>query len=189
MKLVNRIRRNVLKGGLAAGSVFLPQPYAWVWAQSEGAIKLLKAPKMALVIGNGKYKDAPELKNPPNDAKGIGEALKASGFEVTMKIDTRREEMLAAIRDYVHAMELKKHVGLFYFAGHGVQLAWRNYLLPVYAVIRRIEDVANQSIDIAQLMEGLTRAANPMNLIILDACRQNPFARDFLVEQKGLSQM
>src|SRR5258706_992659 len=189
MKLVNRIRRNVLKGGLAAGSLFLPQPYAWVWAQSEGAIKLLKAPKMALVIGNGKYKDAPELKNPPNDAKGIGEALKASGFDVTMKIDTRREKMLAAIRDYVHAMELKKHVGLFYFAGHGVQLAWRNYLLPVDAVIDKIDDVAKQSIDIARLLEGLTKATNPMNVIILDACRENPFGNLKGVDHKGLSQM
>src|SRR5258706_9377386 len=183
-------RRRILKAGLGAGALFLPVPFAWVWSQqSDGALKLLRAPKVALVIGNGKYKDAPALKNAPNDASAIGASLKASGFEVNLRIDTGREQMLEAIRAYVHLMEQKKHVGLFYFAGHGVQLDWRNYLLPVDAVIRRIEDVANQSIDIAQLMEGLTRAANPMNLIILDACRQNPFARDFLVEQKGLSQM
>jgi hypothetical protein len=160
-----------------------------VWAQSEGALKLLRTPKVALVLGNSKYKDAPELKNPANDARAIGEALKGSGFATTVKLDTGREEMLAAIRDYVHAMESRKSVGLFYFAGHGVQLAWRNYLLPVDAVIDKIEDVAKQSIDIARLMEGLTRAANPMNVIILDACRENPFGKDFRVEQKGLSQM
>ena len=72
-------RRDALKAGLAASSLFLPLPYAWVWAQSEGAVKLLKAPKLALVVGNGKYKDAPELKNAPNDAKAIAETLKASG--------------------------------------------------------------------------------------------------------------
>ena len=182
-------RRKILRAGLATGALFLPVPYAWVWAQSEGAMKLLRAPKLALVVGNSKYKNVRELKNPANDAKAIAETLKGAGFVVTTKLDTGREEMLEAIRVYLHVIEQKKHIGLFYFAGHGVQLAWRNYLLPVDAVIRRIEDVAKQSIDIAQLMEGLTRAANPMNVIILDACRDNPFGEDSRVEQKGLSQM
>ena len=183
-------RRKLLKVGLGAGALFLPVPFAWVWSQqSDGALKLLRAPKVALVIGNGKYKDAPELKNAPNDAKAIGAALKASGFEVTMKLDTGRAELIDAIRAYVHLMEQKKHVGLFYFAGHGVQLEWRNYLLPIDAVIDKIEDVAKQSVDIARLMEGLTKAANPMNVIILDACRENPFGTAKPVAQKGLSQM
>jgi uncharacterized caspase-like protein len=183
-------RREFLRAGLGAGSLFLPLPYAWVWAQqSDGALKLLRAPKQALVIGNGKYKNVPELTNPSNDARAVGEALKATGFEVTMKIDAGREEMLKAIRAYVQLMEQKKHVGLFYFAGHGLQFAWRNYLLPVDAVIKKIDDVAGQSVDIARLMEGLTKASNPMNVIILDACRDNPFGRNLRVDQKGLSQM
>ena len=182
-------RRTFLKSSLAAGSLFLPHPWAWIWAQSEGTVKLLKAPKVALVVGNGKYKDAPELKNPPNDAKAMGAALKGAGFEVTMKLDTGREELVSAIREYVHAMEQRKAVGLFYFAGHGVQLAWRNYMLPVDAVIDKIEDMGKQSVDIERLMEGLTKAQNPMNVIILDACRENPFGKDFRVEHKGLSQM
>ena len=182
-------RRRILRAGLASGALFLPVPYAWVWAQSEGAMRLLRAPKLALVVGNSTYKNVPELKNPANDAKAIAGTLKGAGFEVTMKLDTTREEMLGAIRAYLHLIGQKKHIGLFYFAGHGVQLAWRNYLLPVDAVIRSIEDVAKQGIDIAQLMEGLTRAANPMNVIILDACRENPFGKDVRVEQKGLSQM
>jgi len=186
---MEKTRRELLKTGAAAGALFLPTPYAWVWAESEGALQLLKAPKLALVVGNGKYKDAPELKNPPNDAKAIGEALKASGFQVTMKLDTGREELVAAIRDYVHAVERTKCVGLFYFAGHGVQLAWRNYMLPIDAVIDKIDDMAKQSVDIERLMEGLSKAQNPMNVIILDACRENPFGRDFRVEHKGLSQM
>jgi|CXWL01.1.fsa_nt_gi uncharacterized caspase-like protein len=182
-------RRGVLKAGLATGSLFLPAPYAWVWAQSDGALKLLRAPKVALVIGNGKYKDAPELKNAPNDAKAVSEVLKVSGFAVTMHLDTGREALVGAIRDYVNAMAQKKAVGLFYFAGHGVQLEWRNYMLPVDAVIDKVEDVAKQSVDIARLMEGLTKAANPMNMIILDACRENPFGTAKPVAQKGLSQM
>jgi hypothetical protein len=182
-------RRKVLRSGLVVGSLFLPQPFAWVWAQTEGTVRLLKAPKVALVIGNGKYKDAPELRNPPNDARAIGDALKNAGFAVTMKLDTGREDLVGAIRDYVHTMEQRKCVGLFYFAGHGVQLAWRNYMLPIDAVIDKIEDMGKQSVDIERLMEGLAKAANPMNVIILDACRENPFGKDFRVERKGLSQM
>jgi hypothetical protein len=182
-------RRRVLKAGAVAGSLFLPLPYAWVWAQSEGTLKLLKAPKVALVVGNGKYKDAPELKNAPNDAKGMSEALRASGFAVSTLVDTGRGALIQAIRDYVNGMEKQKAVGLFYFAGHGVQLDWRNYMLPIDAVIDKVEDVAKQSVDVARLMEGLTKAANPMNVIILDACRENPFGSAKPVAQKGLSQM
>lgn len=183
-------RRGFLHAGVGAGALFLPVPFAWVWSQqSDGALKLLRAPKVALVIGNGKYKDVPELKNAPKDARDVAEAFKASGFEVTLTLDTGRAELIEAIRAHVQLMEQKKHVGLFYFAGHGVQLEWRNYLLPVDAVIDKLEDVARQSVDIAQLMEGLTRAANPMNVIILDACRDNPFGKSKPVAQKGLSQM
>ena len=71
-------RRRVLGAGVAAGSLFLPVPYAWVWAQSEGTLKLLRLPKLALVVGNSKYKEAP-LKNPANDARAIGEILRQSG--------------------------------------------------------------------------------------------------------------
>ncbi len=69
-------RRNVLRAGMAATSLFLPLPYAQVWAQSEGALKLLRLPKMALVIGNSHYKSAPQLGNPGNDAKAIGDVLR-----------------------------------------------------------------------------------------------------------------
>jgi hypothetical protein len=173
---------------MGAAALFAPLPYALIWAQNEGALKLLKAPKVALVVGNGKYKDAPELKNAPNDAKAIAESLKASGFAVTMLLDTNKDALIGAIRNYVNAMEKQKAVGLFYFAGHGVQLDWRNYMLPIDAVIDTVEDVGKQSVDVARLMEGLTKAANPMNVIILDACREDPFGKARKA-QKGLSQM
>src|SRR5258706_4878792 len=122
-------RRDILKASLGASAMFLPLPYAWVWGQQDGALKLLKAPKVALVVGNGKSKDAPELKNAPNDAKAVAETLKASGFAVTLLLETNRDALIGAIRNYVHTMEQTKAVGLFYFAGHGVQLDWRNYML------------------------------------------------------------
>jgi hypothetical protein len=181
-------RRLLLKGGVAAGSLFLPAPWARVWAQSEGTVKLLRAPKLALVLGNSKYKEGP-LRNPANDAKAIGDALKASGFDVTLKVDVNRAEMAAAVQAYVQALAAKKGVGLFYYAGHGLQLAWRNYMLPVDMEIDTLADIPKQGVEVNSLLEGLTKAGNPMNVIILDACRDNPFGSLKGVDQKGLSQM
>jgi hypothetical protein len=186
---VQSTRRKVLKAGLGAGALFLPLPYAWVWAQSsEGAAKLAQAPKLALVLGNSKYKDAP-LKNPANDARAIGEALKAAGFEVTARLDAGKADMAAAVQAYVKALAARKAVGVFYYAGHGIQLAWKNYMLPVDAEVDTIADVQKQAVEVHALMEGLTRAGNPMNVVILDACRDNPFGNLKGVDHKGLSQM
>ncbi|MBI3371960.1 MAG: caspase family protein [Betaproteobacteria bacterium] len=189
MSGISFTRRRVLGGGIAAGSLlFIPLPYAWVWAQSEGTMKLLRAPKVALVLGNSKYKEAP-LKNPANDAKAIGDALRASGFEVTLKMDAGKADMAAAVQAYVQTLAAKKCVGLFYYAGHGIQLAWRNYMLPVDADIDTIGDIQKQGVEVNSLLDGLTKAANPMNVIILDACRDNPFGNLKGVDHKGLSQM
>ena len=181
-------RRLVLQAALAAGSLFLPVPYAYVWALSEGALKLIRTPRIALVIGNSKYQAAAVLTNPANDAKAIADTLKQAGFDVTTKLDVSRGEMAAAIQAYAQTLAAKKCVGLFYFAGHGLQLAWRNYLIPVDAAIDTLEDVAKQGIDVGSLIQGITKAANPMNVIILDACRENPFGKA-KIDQKGLSQM
>ncbi len=178
-----------MKAGLGATALFLPVPYAWVWAQSDGAMKLLRLPKLALVIGNGKYEDSKPLTNPVNDAQAISGSLKAAGFEVTTRLDIKREEMLSTVRAYTSMLAKRQCVGLFYFAGHGAQLAWRNYLLPVDAVIDGIEDIPKQCVDLEVLIRGVREASNPMNIIILDACRDNPFGRDFRVNEKGLSQM
>jgi uncharacterized caspase-like protein len=189
MHCMNTDRRRALKWGTAGGALFLPLPWAWVWAQSEGALKLMRSPKIALVIGNERYRNAPVLKNPANDAKAIGDVLKAAGFAVTVKLDAGRAEMAAAIQAHVDVLAKRKGVGLFYFAGHGMQLAWRNFLLPVDAAIERLDDIPKQAVDVGSLIDGIARAANPMNIIVLDACRENPFGRDFRVEQKGLSQL
>jgi hypothetical protein len=77
---------------------------------------------------------------------------------------------------------------LFYYAGHGAQLAWRNYLIPVDAEIDSVEDMRNRTVGLNILLEGMAGARNPMNVIILDACRDNPFGAKGNVQQKGLSQ-
>jgi hypothetical protein len=189
MQSIHHGRRSALKAGLAAGALFLPAPYARVWAQSEGTMRLLKVPKVALVVGNGAYKNVPALKNPANDAKAIAGLLKAFKFNVTAVVDGSRRDMLAAMRDYTQTLEASKCLGLFYFAGHGLQLAWHNYLLPVDASISHPDDVKTQGIDVDELVKRLRKAANPMNVIILDACRENPFGNDFRERAKGLSQM
>lgn len=176
-------RRDALRAALAAGGVAL-LPRTAMAQQKVSA--LLRAPRRALVIGNSSYSVAP-LKNPANDARAMSEALKAMGFEVTLALDLPRDRMLAAAREYTDSLARAKPVGLFYYAGHGMQLAWRNYLLPVDAKIDRQDDVPKVCLDVNTVIEGIARAANPMNLIVLDACRENPFGRDW--RERGLSQL
>jgi len=149
---------------------------------------LLVAPRRALVIGNSSYGFVSPLKNPANDAKAIGEELKRLGFEVVAALDLPRAQMLEAIHAYGDFLAREKAVGVFYYAGHGLQLAWRNYLVPVDAKIGKLEDIQAKCVDVNSVIEGIAKAANPMNVVILDACRENPFP-EVKLEQKGLSQL
>ena len=162
----------------------------WPWkaAFAESGAGLMRLPKQALVIGNSKYKHAP-LKNPINDAQGMAEALKSAGFGVTVGLELTQAGLRDAIRTYSESLAKTKAIGLFYFAGHGAQLAWRNYLIPVDAEIDNVQELRDRGVDVNSLMEGITRAGNPMNVIILDACRNNPFGSSSRLDQKGLSQL
>ncbi|MEO7729009.1 MAG: caspase family protein, partial [Burkholderiales bacterium] len=170
----------------AAAALLLILPLHGYAADAASAINA--APRFALVIGNGKYAGVP-LKNAPNDAMAMAERLTRMGFDVTMKVDATRAEMIESIRAFGGKLQKQKGVGLFYFAGHGAQLAWRNYLIPVDATIKNISEVDAKAVDMDMLLESMTRAHNPMNLIIVDACRDNPFGGDVPVPQKGLSQI
>lgn len=178
-------RRRLLQAALASSSTAL-WPYSKLFAQSGSA--LLRAPKHALIIGNSRYRQSP-LKNPVNDAKGLADVLKSTGFDVTLGLELTQADMSEAIRAYVATLVKSRAVGLFYFAGHGVQLAWRNYLVPVDARIDNVEQVRQRAIDVNTLVEGIRKAGNPMNMIVLDACRDNPFDAQAGVEQRGLSQL
>ena len=179
-------RRRVLRSALAGTGVAL-WPAGGLLAQGS-ATSLLRANKEALVIGNGRYRDAP-LRNPVNDATGIAGELKKAGFAVTLGLDLTQAEMRSAISAYGQRLAASKAVGLFYFAGHGAQLAWRNYLIPVDGQIASIEELRDRGVDVNSLIDGIRRAGNPMNLIILDACRDNPFGSVARIDQKGLSQL
>jgi hypothetical protein len=143
--------------------------------------------RVALVIGNGQYKDSPLL-NPVNDARAIGEALARAGFRVVQKENVGRAEMQLALRDFGDALK-GGGVGLFYFAGHGVQVKGRNFLIPIDASIEREDEVAYNGIDANQVLDKMEAASNRLNIVILDACRNNPFARSFRSASAGLAQM
>lgn len=163
-------------------------PLAWPVVSLAAEVPLDKLPRHALVIGNSRYPVA-ELINPRNDAMAIAERLRLAGFSVALKLDVGRIDMQDAIRDFGRHLARDKGVGVFYYAGHGVQLNWRNFLLPVDAKIRGRADVQPESVDLGILLDALGRARNPLNLIILDACRNNPFGSDFRVDDKGLSML
>jgi hypothetical protein len=189
----NPARRRFVKGlaGAAAGGLLGALPLETVLAltRRDGGASAVGAPRVALVVGNASYTKAARLDNPVNDARGMARALQTAGFSVDLVIDAQRAQMTQAIDRFVGRVGRDKAVGLFYFAGHGMQFSWRNYLLPVDASIARMEEVTASAIDVNGLIEGIGRAANPMNVIILDACRENPFGRDFRVPQPGLSQL
>jgi len=146
-----------------------------------------KARRLALVIGNGAYKDAP-LPNPANDVDDMEKALKESGFTVIKRKNATLKEMHLALREFGDRLD-RQGTGVFYFAGHGMQVRGRNYLIPVDADIQREDEVAFASMDLGAVMDKLDSAKNPVNIVILDACRNNPFGTKLQPTAKGLAQV
>ena len=157
-------------------------------AENKNTLKVMSTPtnknslitpkpekRLALVIGNNAYKQS-KLTASINDARGMAKALKELNFEVVTLEDVGRLEMLNAVRKFSNELSKSDSVGLFYFAGHGVQSNGKNFLLPIDAEIRREDDIGVQSVDIQYLLDKLSELRNGMNIVILDACRNNPFA-------------
>jgi uncharacterized caspase-like protein len=144
--------------------------------------------RLALIIGNSAYRDAP-LTNPANDAKAVGGLFAQAGFTVDSRLDTTRVDMMAAIERFgAAAKRPETKLVVFYYAGHGAQLDWRNYLLPVDAVVQKQEDMKQRCVDLSLLLSQFSAAKDKTFVIILDACRNNPFGTAYRPEQKGLSQ-
>ncbi len=144
-------------------------------------------PRIALVIGNDAYRDSPLL-NPVNDAKAVSAALRASGFEVLERHNLGATEMRRAIREFGEKLR-GKGAGLFYFAGHGVQVNGRNFLIPANADIKYEDEIEDQSVDASLVLGKMESAKARINIVILDACRNNPFARGSRSAQQGLAAM
>lgn len=141
--------------------------------------------RVALVIGNSSYSTSP-LANPVNDANDMASALRRLGFYVILKKNANLKEMDDAVRDFGERLR-RAGTGLFFYAGHGVQINGKNYLIPIGARIQKETDVKYQAIDAEIVLDEMANAGNSMNIVILDACRDNPFARSFRSASRGLA--
>lgn len=141
--------------------------------------------RLALVIGNNAYTDG-LLKNPINDARSMATTLRELGFEVRVLENADRTAMQRAVVEFGRKLN-QDTVGLFYFAGHGMQVRGSNYLIPVKASIESEDEVEVEGVDVAYVMARMATAKNQFNIVILDACRNNPFQRSFRSASNGLA--
>lgn len=136
--------------------------------------------RVALVIGNGAYKNRsriPALPNPPNDGRDMAEALRKLGFKVVEVIDADLGGMKKSLKRFADWANGAR-IALVFYAGHGMQANGENYLLPISASLNRAEDITEQSLSLSAVMSALDRAAPSLSLVILDACRNNPMTSE-----------
>ena len=143
--------------------------------------------RIALVVGNANYKVRP-LKNPRNDADDVSRSLKTTGFEVIDLRDATLPQMRIAVRQFGDRL-VNNDVGLVYYLGHGVEVKGRNYFIPVNADIQREDEIADQGLDVSLILEKMSTAGKGVNILIVDACRDDPFGRSFRSSSRGLAQM
>jgi uncharacterized caspase-like protein len=143
--------------------------------------------RVALVIGNAAYINVPVLENSTNDAKSVSIVLRKLGFQVIEVEDGSKAQMEQAVSRLQNLLQGKQAVAMLYYAGHGLQLDWHNYMVPVDAKLSQVDDVPRQTIDIDQVISVLKKAVTRINIIVLDACRDNPFSGK--VSGKGLAQL
>ena len=142
--------------------------------------------RLALIIGNSSYKSSP-LRNPVNDVRLMEQSLKDAGFTVLKAENASLRDMRRLVRDFGEKLKANGGVGLFYFAGHGVQVRGENYLVSVDSDIRAEDEVAEDSVNTSLVLEKMQTAGNRMNIVILDACRNNPFAASSRSAVNGLA--
>ena len=133
-------------------------------------------PRVALVVGNGTYVNAGALRNPPNDAKAMSTLLRRAGFEVIERENATRRGMIEALRSFAQKLS-SGGVGLFYYAGHGIQARGVNYLVPIDAALAAEDDLRYEAFDVQDVLDRMDEAHVRLSLVILDACRDNPFLR------------
>jgi len=141
--------------------------------------------RLALVIGNSTYLTNP-LKNPVNDAKAMDVVLKELGFEVIKAENANLASMKKAIDEYGQKLKAGKYdISLFFYAGHGLQVKGNNYLVPVDAKIQEENEIEYDCLDAGRILAKMESAGSRVNIVILDACRDNPFERSWSRSTKG----
>ncbi|WP_165405728.1 caspase family protein [Bradyrhizobium genosp. SA-3] len=148
-------------------------------APAQPAPTALQGPeqRVALVIGNANYQNAPQLANPDDDAQSMAQFLNSAGFEVVAATDLTQNDMLRVVQDFSAKVASRgpNTVAMVYYAGHGVQLAGENYLVPVDAKVSSPTELVNNSVRLVDVMSTLETIPSRMRIVILDACRNNPF--------------
>src|ERR1700722_18937698 len=179
-------------GGLQSSSA-----WRWPWRLSVAFLLCLLCidtasaqyeQRVALVIGNGAYVNAGTLKNPANDAKAMAGALRRAGFDVIEAENANRRAMIEATRSFAERLS-PGGIGLFFYAGHGIQSRGANYLLPVDVTLAVEDDLKYESMDVQDILNKLDDARVRLSLVILDACRDNPFVRPGRSMARGLAQI
>lgn len=175
-----RLKPFLMTAGLV-GSLFgfACGPVAAQVAPVEPAPVALQGPeqRVALVIGNSNYQNAPQLQNPDNDAASMAKFLNSAGFEVVAATDLTQNDMLRVVQDFSAKVSARgpNTVAMVYYAGHGVQLAGENYLVPVDAKVSSQAELVNNSVRLVDVMSTVETIPSRMRIVILDACRNNPF--------------
>jgi len=141
--------------------------------------------RVALVIGNADYKGE-RLANPLNDAASIANTLRRLGFRVEMLTNASRRQMSEAINQFGNKLK-SNEVGFFYFSGHGAQVSGENYLFPIDAQVDNERDIKYATVHIGEVLDAMADAKNSVNIVIIDACRNNPFARSWRSGTRGLA--
>ena len=171
--------------GLLLWLFFLPALFSQTTQQGS---RVFQNKKVALVVGNSDYLIGP-LRNPVNDARAMKKALEKTGFEVLYHENiTNKDNFTKAVRAFGQRLQ-NGEVGLFYFAGHGLQVKGINFLVPVKAEVLSEPEVEFECLDVGFVLAQMEAANNRMNIVILDACRNNPFARSFRSADRGLATM
>ncbi len=145
--------------------------------------------RFALVIGNSQYSAISALANPSRDAKAVSEFLQSAGFDVTTGLDLGQSDLRQSVSAFARKVSAQGEdvVALVYFAGHGVQINGANYLLPVDVDIKSSSDVALQAVRLSDVMDTINNIPSKTRIVILDACRNNPFEPVIDASERGLA--
>ena len=141
--------------------------------------------RVALIVGNDAYKSLPKLNNAAKDARDLDAALRRHGWQTILKVDVGRREMVRAVADFSGQIATGA-TGLVFYAGHGVESGGQNFLVPVDADLETEADLVSEAVRLNDVMARLEEARNPLNIVILDACRDNPLTRRGRSAERGL---
>ncbi|GAX41227.1 peptidase C14 caspase catalytic subunit p20 [Tolypothrix sp. NIES-4075] len=163
---------------LAFYILFVPtnQAQSQILPSSQKLLAVASQKRVALVIGNSRYLPGMELNNPINDAEDMSKVLRELGFDVIKVVDADKKQMEIALEKF-HYKLAQGSVGMFYYAGHGLQVDGENYLIPTDAKLITQKDVVYEALPVGKVQNIMEESKTDVNIIILDACRDNPFSR------------